>query len=296
MKIHIVQKGDTLWKLANKYKVNFEQLKAANTQLSNPDMIMPGMKIKIPSGSVPVKKEAAKAQVKEMPIPSPAPMPQPMMMPQAKPSHPKPMTPEQHLYETKMDFNFYQPQPLPSIPKPPKEAPKKEMPLAKEMPKPIAPKPPAPIPQPVAPIHMMPMPDYCLQPITPLMPGCASCGSPFTIPYGMYHQPLPHYLMMPTSYPMQAEPYGQQEMGMTDPNIGMPSGYDGQSMMMPSQQMGYAAPSYMPEHGQMPQYQMPGGYSAQPMMHGQSGYMMPSRDYDDYEQPNQYNEEDEYED
>ncbi len=59
MKIHVVQKGDTLWKLAQKYGVNFEKLKAANSQLSNPNMLMPGMKVKIPSGSVPVKKKRA---------------------------------------------------------------------------------------------------------------------------------------------------------------------------------------------------------------------------------------------
>ncbi|MFT4412778.1 SafA/ExsA family spore coat assembly protein [Fredinandcohnia humi] len=58
MRIHIVQKGDTLWKIAKKYGVDFEELKAVNTQLSNPDMIMPGMKIKVPTGTVHVKKEA----------------------------------------------------------------------------------------------------------------------------------------------------------------------------------------------------------------------------------------------
>ncbi|ANB57672.1 spore coat assembly SafA domain protein [Anoxybacillus sp. B7M1] len=58
MKIHIVQKGDTLWKIAQKYGVDFEQLKHLNGQLSNPDLIMPGMKIKIPTAGVPVKKEA----------------------------------------------------------------------------------------------------------------------------------------------------------------------------------------------------------------------------------------------
>ncbi|EOP65545.1 spore coat assembly protein SafA, partial [Bacillus cereus VDM006] len=56
MKIHIVQKGDTLWKIAKKYGVDFETLKKANTQLTNPDLIMPGMKIKVPSSSVHVKK------------------------------------------------------------------------------------------------------------------------------------------------------------------------------------------------------------------------------------------------
>ncbi|QXJ39380.1 SpoIVD-associated factor A [Parageobacillus caldoxylosilyticus] len=64
MKIHIVQKGDTLWKIAQKYGVDFEQLKKINGHLSNPDMIMPGMKIKVPTAGVPVKKEAPKKEAK----------------------------------------------------------------------------------------------------------------------------------------------------------------------------------------------------------------------------------------
>jgi morphogenetic protein associated with SpoVID len=62
VKIHIVQKGDTLWKIAQKYGVDFEELKKMNAQLSNPDMIMPGMKIKVPTGGVPVKKEVQKKE------------------------------------------------------------------------------------------------------------------------------------------------------------------------------------------------------------------------------------------
>ncbi|WP_182200471.1 SafA/ExsA family spore coat assembly protein [Paraliobacillus salinarum] len=57
MKIHIVQKGDTLWKLAEKYDVDFEALKQMNAQLANPGMIMPGMKIKIPSSNNQVQKQ-----------------------------------------------------------------------------------------------------------------------------------------------------------------------------------------------------------------------------------------------
>lgn len=49
MKIHIAQKGDTLWNLSKKYNVDFQTLKGANTQLANPDIIMPGMKIRIPT-------------------------------------------------------------------------------------------------------------------------------------------------------------------------------------------------------------------------------------------------------
>jgi morphogenetic protein associated with SpoVID len=64
VKIHIVQKGDTLWKIAQKYGVDFEQLKKINGHLSDPDMIMPGMKIKVPTAGVPVKKEAPKKETK----------------------------------------------------------------------------------------------------------------------------------------------------------------------------------------------------------------------------------------
>src|SRR6478609_8734411 len=68
VKIHIVQKGDTLWKIAKKYGVNFEELKKLNTQLSNPDMIMPGMKIKVPTTGGSIKKEAPMSGAKETKI------------------------------------------------------------------------------------------------------------------------------------------------------------------------------------------------------------------------------------
>ncbi|WBX79028.1 SafA/ExsA family spore coat assembly protein [Virgibacillus salarius] len=41
MKIHIVQKGDTLWEISQQYGVDFEELKQLNSQISSPDMIMP---------------------------------------------------------------------------------------------------------------------------------------------------------------------------------------------------------------------------------------------------------------
>lgn len=68
MKIHIVQKGDTLWKIAKKYGVNFDELKKLNAHLSNPDMIMPGMKIKIPTTGGTIKKESQVSTKKEQPI------------------------------------------------------------------------------------------------------------------------------------------------------------------------------------------------------------------------------------
>ena len=110
MKIHIVQKGDTLWKIAKKYGVNFEELKKLNTQLSNPDMIMPGMKIKVPTSGGTIKKEGPVSNLgvkKEVPL-------------KEQPIKEKPIQKEVPI----------------------KEAPVKEVPIAKEKPVEEAPKAP----------------------------------------------------------------------------------------------------------------------------------------------------------
>src|SRR5690625_1921260 len=65
LKIHIVQKGETLWEIAELYEVDVEELKQLNSQLSSPDMLMPGMKIKIPSPSKNVKKKKARIEQEE---------------------------------------------------------------------------------------------------------------------------------------------------------------------------------------------------------------------------------------
>lgn len=57
MKIHIVQKGDTLWDIAEKHHVDFDELQEVNSHLSSPDMLMPGMKVMIPSTSQKLTKE-----------------------------------------------------------------------------------------------------------------------------------------------------------------------------------------------------------------------------------------------
>lgn len=44
-----VKAGDTLWKIASSIGVNYEQLKAANPQITNPDKIYPGMVLNIPN-------------------------------------------------------------------------------------------------------------------------------------------------------------------------------------------------------------------------------------------------------
>lgn len=50
-KSHTVMRGDTLWKIAQMYKVGTTELIRANTQLKNPNLIYPGMRITVPTKS-----------------------------------------------------------------------------------------------------------------------------------------------------------------------------------------------------------------------------------------------------
>lgn len=52
MKIHVVRKGDTLYDIAKKYGVDLDVLIAANPQIDDPDVLMIGQKIRIPSKGV----------------------------------------------------------------------------------------------------------------------------------------------------------------------------------------------------------------------------------------------------
>jgi len=46
---YTVKTGDSLWKIAVKYQIGLSEIIAANTQISNPSLIMPGQKISIPN-------------------------------------------------------------------------------------------------------------------------------------------------------------------------------------------------------------------------------------------------------
>ncbi len=46
--VYIVKSGDTLWKIAVKYKVGISELIATNPQFKNPDLIYPGNKVYVP--------------------------------------------------------------------------------------------------------------------------------------------------------------------------------------------------------------------------------------------------------
>jgi LysM repeat protein len=55
VKIHIVKKGDTLYNLAGKYKVELDAIIALNPQIEDTNRIDVGMKVKIPTGPQPVE-------------------------------------------------------------------------------------------------------------------------------------------------------------------------------------------------------------------------------------------------
>lgn len=46
---HTVVSGDSMWKIAVKYQIGLDEIKAANPQISNPSLIYPGQVIYIPS-------------------------------------------------------------------------------------------------------------------------------------------------------------------------------------------------------------------------------------------------------
>ncbi len=48
---HTVVSGDTMWKIAVRYQVGLSEIKAANPQISNPDLIYPGQVLTIPTVS-----------------------------------------------------------------------------------------------------------------------------------------------------------------------------------------------------------------------------------------------------
>lgn len=46
---HTVVKGDTMWRIAVKYQVGLSEIKSANPQVSNPNLIYPGQVLNIPT-------------------------------------------------------------------------------------------------------------------------------------------------------------------------------------------------------------------------------------------------------
>lgn len=51
---HTVAPGDTLWKIANRYEIGLSEIKSANPQIKNYDLIYPGQTIHIPTADASV--------------------------------------------------------------------------------------------------------------------------------------------------------------------------------------------------------------------------------------------------
>lgn len=80
MNKYVVQSGDTLWKIAKKTGHSLASIIAANPQIANPDLIMPGQVITIPSGDLSGTSMGAGLHAKEM-----------LTMPKAKMTEVKPV-------------------------------------------------------------------------------------------------------------------------------------------------------------------------------------------------------------
>lgn len=217
LRIHIVQKGDTLWKIAKEYGVSFEDLKRLNAHLANPDYIVPGMELILPekinkephrdgnreghretnwgthkeghketqmhkeSPTKPVKESVKKEVQRPMPPPvvvPPPPMPEPQMIPIPYPM-PMPMPQQPMFVPQPVELSWHQQVVMPQIEQTQTVAPP---PVQIQPPPVIQPAPPPPMPQPI----------YIMPPPMPAVPHCSSC-----------HQPVPHHMWWPMQMPMQ---------------------------------------------------------------------------------------------
>jgi len=98
VEIHIVVKGDTLWKIARQYGIPFEELKRANAHLAKSEYIVPGMKIFLPNKVHGGKQEhPGKGKVPVKPTHPTAP---PTHQKPTQPTHPPPAPPvQQHMIQ-----------------------------------------------------------------------------------------------------------------------------------------------------------------------------------------------------
>lgn len=207
VRIHIVQKGDTLWKIAKEYGISFEDLKRLNVHLANPDYIVPGMEIILPERihkEAPVQpkqhvKESVKKEVPKptppsapapAPKPTPMPMPEPQMMPIPYPMPmPMPMPQPQVWMQPPLEMNWNQQLIMPQMEQP--ELPPIHIQTPAPQPTPAPPPvskptpPSAPLPQPQ--MQMMPQVPHCpschqpqmhMIPQMPMVPHCSSCHQP----------------------------------------------------------------------------------------------------------------------
>ncbi|SHF65740.1 SafA/ExsA family spore coat assembly protein [Ornithinibacillus halophilus] len=235
MKIHVVQKGDTLWEISKQYGVDFDEVKSLNSQIASPDMIMPGMKIKIPSSAKTVKKEMPKKEMQKPVVEKPykdiSPKPMPAIkeddmkpMKEVKPEMPLPQMPQlpmqpimqMPIMEQNMTVQF------PDMPESPESSESKEQPMYHQ---PIQQQPvqQQPVQQPIQQQMPQPMPQN-------LIPLCCHVMHPC-------YPPVPFTMMVDeATLPGHQQPMYGMEMPMQEKDCGC----KGSTPMPP--QMGYMAP------------------------------------------------------
>ncbi|MGE6488306.1 LysM peptidoglycan-binding domain-containing protein [Paenisporosarcina sp. NPDC076898] len=180
MHVHVVQKGDTLWKIAKQYGVSFDEVKRLNAHLANPDYIVPGMKIFVPTKTAktqemmehpynnnrPVKKMKEEYTKEPAPkaIPQPAPpiqkptmKPAPLPMPQPQPM-PQPINQPINQHLTNQMMPPYMGIPYGWIPVPDMDVHLQVHLPPQAAPAPAPVPPPKAMPAPVPPPKAMPMP------------------------------------------------------------------------------------------------------------------------------------------
>ena len=266
MRVHIVQKGDTLWKIAKQYGIGFDELKRMNAQLANPDYIVPGMEIFLPEHGGMTGKEAIKGG-KHTVVPE--------MM--EKEMEWKP-TKELQKVEEQAEMETYQPPQLqPSYSFTPSIYQMSYMPIHQQpiLQQPIYQMPiyQQPAPQPQQPIHHEPAPKP-EQPMYEESSFTESMGQQETyqeVPYEqpMYHQPMYHYPMHHQS------PCGCHKPMHHQPSCGC------HHPMMHHQQMMHHQPSCGCHHTMMYDQSM----HQQPMMYQQPMYDQSMQQQMMYQQP-----------
>ncbi|MBB4825833.1 morphogenetic protein associated with SpoVID [Sporosarcina luteola] len=259
MEVHVVVKGDTLWKIARQYGIPFEDLKRVNAHLANPDYIVPGMKIFLParheqqtkpSTSLPkTKGESVKPPQQKptqpvkpttpappIPLPTADEMPKPPVS-TSPPSVPKPPSPTKP----------------PSTARPPSMKPPASKPPTKPMPTPT-PAPPPPLPT--------PMPTLEAESPTVQPPAMPPMAMPYPMPMPMPY-PMPQYIQPIFTIPCGCMPifdvdchphmhhmHHMQQPQMQAPPMQMPympeikEEYQDESPICPGQAPGTFQPQY----------------------------------------------------
>ncbi|MFJ7933546.1 LysM peptidoglycan-binding domain-containing protein [Sporosarcina sp. NPDC096371] len=231
MEVHIVVKGDTLWKIARQYGIPFEELKRVNAHLANPDYIVPGMKIFLPNkvqGGTPEHgKHPGKGQVPVKPTHPPTAPTQPTHQKPTQPTHPKPTQPTHQKPSQPTHPKPSQPtHPKPSQPTHPKPTqPTHPKPTQPTHPKPTHPKPTQPtLPKPTPPVQVQPprpLPTPSLPAPKPTPPVQVQPPLPLPTPSLPSPPPMPVPLPVPPAQMFPMQPC----MPHMHPMIGIPCGW-----------------------------------------------------------------------